>query len=59
MSLYTATVLIPIFLAVRMTRHAISPLLAMSNLWIYDILFLVYNIMINHMKYIHIMLIFH
>lgn len=30
-SLYTATVLIPIFLAVFMTRQAISPLLAMTT----------------------------
>ena len=33
-SLYTATVLIPIFLAVFMTRQAISPLLAMTTLLI-------------------------
>ena len=35
-SLYTATVWIPIFLAVRITRHAISPLLAISTLSIWD-----------------------
>ena len=35
-SLYTATVWIPIFLAVRITRHAISPLLAISTLLIWE-----------------------
>ena len=34
-SLYTATVLMPIFLAVRMTRQAISPRLAISTLLIW------------------------